>query len=307
MLKWNNLAASDKDRLVKIYETMGITPAMNAAEMLQVDITPVSLARRIQEYRKIRRNIFREDETVISKALAVLEPTYSVAYPSVTNNHPPGALTDIYHIDMETDQGKWLEALHDLAAGKRYITVMHLADIHFPFENKAALEVVYQLIKHVQPDVIVVGSDAADFALISTFAQDPDLNEETSDVLDEFDEHWTPFIHRVHEAAPLATLVYIWGNHERRIKKFLAERAPKFRKRILRDYVDIVRVGGRVLYLGFVDAVRMGPLVVQHGVRTGPTAAKMQASDGGFQTSIMSGHVHTPSEFELRGQDYRIQ
>ncbi len=173
---------------------------MRAVEDLHVEITPKSLARRIQEHRKIRRNIFQEDATAqaLQQAMSVLKPSYSLPAPSFLNNHQPAPLTDIYHIDMSTDQGPWVEALHDLANGKRHITVMHIADVHFPFEHKAAMEVMFQLVAHIQPDVIVVGSDTADFALISSFAKDPDIDEETSDVLDEFDEHWTPFIQRLH-------------------------------------------------------------------------------------------------------------
>jgi len=134
---------------------------------------------------------------------------------------------------------------------------MHICDVHFPFQHTAALEVTYQLIEHVRPDIIVVGSDAADFALISSFDIDPDIDEATSDVLDEFERYWMPFINELHLRSPYSKLVYIWGNHERRIKKFLGKNAPKFRQRIMRDYIDIVRDGGRVLYLGETDCVRM--------------------------------------------------
>ena len=189
-------------------------------------------------------NIFGEDNTkAVLDALNVLKPTYTIPVPSTNTKQIPAALTDIYRIDLETDQGPWLEWLHDAAAGRRFITVMHACDIHFPFEHKPALEVFFQLVQHVQPDLIVVGSDAADFALISTFDKDADLDEATDDVLDEFERHWNPFIHRLKEASPRSQLVYIWGNHERRIRAFLNRQAPKFRKRILRDFTNIIRCG----------------------------------------------------------------
>ena len=208
------------------------------------------------------------------QAFHVLQPSYSIPVPLSSNRQQPASLTDIYHIDLTTDQGLWVEALCDLANGKRFVTVMHLCDIHFPFHHQPALEVVYQLIEHVQPDIIVVGSDAADFALISSFDRDADLGEMTSDVLDEFQGHWAPFIYELRQRAPYALLVYIWGNHERRIKKYLNRMAPKFRKRIMRGYIDIIRAGGAVLYLGYTDAVRIGPLLVHRGYRTGIYAAK---------------------------------
>lgn len=233
--------------------------------------------------------------------------TPALSVPMFSDRQNPGALTDIYHIDLETDQGPWLEWLNDTAAGKRYITVMHLCDIHFPFQFDPALEVTYQLLRHINPDLIVVGSDAVDFALIGSVDQDPDIDEATSDVLDEFQEHWTPFVHKVCEAAPNAVLVWIWGNHERRIKRFLNKQAPKFRKRILRDFIEIIRCGAGVLYIGDTDYVRAGPLVVHHGTRTGFYAAKNSLLDAGGQISMMGGHVHYPSEFDIQGEDFTVR
>ena len=199
-LMWNDLPASVKDQAVNIYEANGLESALSAISALGLDITGISLQRRIQEYRKIRANIFHEDETRrMLDELSVLKPTYSIPVPSTNTKQIPAALTDIYHIDLDTDQGPWLEWLHDAAAGRRYITVMHACDIHFPFEHGPALDVFYQLVERVQPDLIVVGSDSADFALISTFDKDADLDEATDDVLDEFERYWNPFIHRLKE------------------------------------------------------------------------------------------------------------
>lgn len=144
-------------------------------------------------------------------------------------------------------------------------------------------------------------------ALISSFDKDADLDEETTDLLDEFDEYWTPFIHEVKARAPQAMLLFIWGNHERRIVKWLNKNAPKFRQRILRDFIDIIRCGSAVQYLGYVDKVRMGPLVVAHGTRVGENSARNHLKDYGYQVSGMSGHVHYPSESEKRGEDFRAK
>jgi hypothetical protein len=211
-----------KDAVASAYGAGGLEAAGEIAERLGLEMTGKNLQRRIEEHTKFMRNVFKDDsDQTVVEALATLKPTWSVPPPGVSNRQNPVGLTDIYHIDVLTDQGPWLEWLNDAAAGKRYITVMHAADIHFPFENKAAMEVFYQLVEHIQPDLIVVGSDAGDFALVSTFARDPDLDEETSDVLDEFKLHWDRFVERLRKAAPGAMLVWIWGNHERRILRYI--------------------------------------------------------------------------------------
>ena len=97
------------------------------------------------------------------------------------------------------------------------------------------------------------------------------------------------------------------GNHERRIRAFLNRQAPKFRKRILRDFTNIIRCGGSVFYVGNTDYVRVGPLVVHHGIRTGFNAAKNSLLDAGSQLSMMGGHVHYPSEYEVRGEEHTVK
>lgn len=304
---WNQMPVGVKEAIASAYDAGGLEAAGEIAERMGLDMTGKNLQRRVEEHTKFMRNVFHdgEDQTVV-EALAALKPTWSIPPAQVSNRQNPIGLTDIYHIDVLTDQGPWLEWLNDAAAGKRYITVMHAADIHFPFEHQAALEVFYQLVEHIQPDLIVVGSDAGDFALVSTFARDPDLDEETSDVLDEFKLHWDRFVERLRKAAPNAFLVWIWGNHERRILRFVNEQAPKFRKRILRDFITIIRAGGAVAYVGYTDYVRVGPLVVHHGTRTGIYAAKNALLDAGSQISLMGGHVHYPSTFDVEGEEATV-
>jgi hypothetical protein len=97
------------------------------------------------------------------------------------------------------------------------------------------------------------------------------------------------------------------GNHERRILRYLNDQAPKFRKRLLRDFIEIIRCGGAVAYIGNTDYVRVGPLVVHHGNRVGFNAAKNTLLDAGGQVSLMGGHVHYPSEYEIRGEDHTVK
>ena len=62
-----------------------------------------------------------------------------------------------------------------------------------------------------------------------------------------------------------------------------------------------------MLYVGYTDYVRIGPLVVQHGYRTGLNAAKNHLIDAGGQISTMAGHVHKTSDYEVRGEDFTLR
>lgn len=100
---------------------------------------------------------------------------------------PAAKLSDIILPDIATGQGEWVKRLTSLKANKGTIKVMHLCDIHFPYPHLGALNIAYQLIEIVKPDVIVDGSDIGDFALLSKFDPDPDVEDDTDDILDEFE------------------------------------------------------------------------------------------------------------------------
>lgn len=238
-ITWKHVPSDVRDQLLSRYED-GETLA-DTAEAFGMSLT--SLRRYVRNHRENTRALLEREDSPEAASIRALvlgaEPQIEIFPPDAYNK-----LTDIVRADPRTDQAKWVRALKRLRDEKGSITVMHLHDIHAPFQNEQALEVVLKLVKHVQPDVIVVGSDAADFALLSSFAHDPDMDEDMPDELDVFRMFWNDFIRKLKRAAPKAILVYIYGNHEVRIFRFLGENARKLRKTVLREFIEIVRFGG---------------------------------------------------------------
>jgi hypothetical protein len=177
---------------------------------------------------------------------------------------------------------------------------MHLSDIHAPYHNVPALLVAYDLVEYTQPDIIVVGSDTADFKLLSTFQHSGGEDDE----IDAFEDFWNQHIQELKKRAPNALLVFIYGNHEYRILRYLEENASAIRKSVLRAFVNVVRCGGSVLYLGEVDFVRIGPLMVLHGKRTNMHPAKSTFDDVGGHFWTQFGHVHRLDEYVKVDGDY---
>jgi hypothetical protein len=206
----------------------------------------------------------------------------------------------------KTDTERWASRLADLAASERFLRVSHLADIHFPDHDDDALNLAYRLVARKQPHVIVVGSDSADFALISHFKPDPDTNEDIADELDELRRHWEPHIATLRQVAPKAALVFINGNHEQRIQSHMAEHAPKLRRTIARDWQELITQRGQVHYLGDVDHVDVGPLHIQHGNRVNEHVSKSMLEDLSYQVSTMAGHVHRLTRYDRVGYRYPV-
>ena len=314
-LTWKDIPADIRNALVVLYEDRRRDDLNRAANALNIRLKTLERYCRFQ--REFRANILGERQRQTFEAARALFRDIGLytsppktedlppppSSPHIPTNPPP--LTDIHTPDPDTDQPRWLERLTCLARKGR-ITAMHLSDIHFPFQHNAALDIAYQLVGHAQPDVIVVGSDSADFALLSSFAHSPDLDEDTSDELDQFALHWQRHIAELKRRAPNAALVFIYGNHEWRILRFLEESAPKLRKTVMRLWRETIRQNGAVYYLGEVDWVRLGPVLIMHGNRVCQHVARKVLDDVGGQVNVQFGHVHRLDEFIRIGEDYRV-
>ena len=205
-----------------------------------------------------------------------------------------------------TDIECWKDTLQSLTNRKQFIVVSHLCDIHFPNHDSAALNLAYRLIARKQPDIIVVGSDTADFSLISHFDKDPDADEQIDDELDELRRYWIPHIDTLNCLAPKAALVFIAGNHCQRIYDSVAESAPKLRKTIERAWIDLISYQHRVMWIGRTEEVEIGGLLVKHGSATNEHAAKTMLEAESYQVSVMAGHIHRLTAYHRAGRRYPV-
>jgi hypothetical protein len=205
-----------------------------------------------------------------------------------------------------TDLERWQDTLSTLRQREQYVRVAHLSDVHFPDHDEAALNLAYRVIARRQPHIIVVGSDTADFSLISSFSPNADYDEAVTDELDELRRYWIPHIDTLKAAAPNAALVYILGNHEQRIYDFVEGNAPKLRRTVERAWIDMVSYQGRVMWLGRTEEVEIGHLLVKHGDATNEHAAKSLLEAESYQVSVMSGHIHRLTTYHRMGRKYAV-
>lgn len=290
---WSEVPKSTRDRLLKEYE-LGSDLLVQSKTL---GMTPQTLRRRIQEYRENLRVLFTGQESMV---LEIPKPV-----PETVKPLPP--LSEYHYLNPQTDQKQFIQHLQALRDTEQYVAVMHLCDIHFPYHHQPSLDVTYQLVKHVQPHLIAVGSDAGDFSLLSTFINDPDEATTDADVLDEFERYWAEHIRRVRKSAPDAVLFFLIGNHEKRIYDYIMRLAPPIRNTVWRRFVEVVKQSGQVLWLGETDTARIGPLLVTHGTKAGQNPARALWEEAGGQVSVMAGHVHRLSYYGKRGEDYMTE
>jgi hypothetical protein len=92
-----------------------------------------------------------------------------------------------------------------------------IPDLHVPYHDEKALQVVENYIKDTKPFAIYQIGDMYDFYSISRFDKDPSRIETLQDEIDKGYEIWE----RIKNASPSSELHHLTGNHETRLKKYL--------------------------------------------------------------------------------------
>lgn len=110
-----------------------------------------------------------------------------------------------------------------------------LSDMHFgfrrdvktgqldPFHDRAALATVLSLVKHVNPDVIVIAGDILDLAEWSDkFIRSPDMYNTTQPAIVE--ASW--FLSQIRKLSPEVNVYLLEGNHEGRLSRAINKQVP---------------------------------------------------------------------------------
>lgn len=183
------------------------------------------------------------------------------------------------------------------------------SDFHGQFVDPLALRVFLDVAKDTQPDTIVLNGDITDFPQVSRFSHMPGAG--SLSLQDEIDWTRENILRRVREAAPNAAILYVIGNHEHRLIRYLADTAPELASlRCLRwdtlfgidDYGIEMVFGGNFMAPRQRDrnentrrrthAVLYDSLVVTHGRSIADNAMAAELNRWGM--SGTSGHTHRP-------------
>lgn len=92
-----------------------------------------------------------------------------------------------------------------------------LSDIHFPYHDDKALKVVYNFLEQHPINTIILNGDILDFYDVSSFDKDPDRVNSLQKEIDMS----TRFFKKLRNIKPDARIVFIKGNHEYRLERYL--------------------------------------------------------------------------------------
>lgn len=185
-------------------------------------------------------------------------------------------------------------------------TALVIPDCHIPYHDEKAYQLMIDVAKDLNPDEIVILGDYADFYAINSHGKKPDmthlLQEEVTAVVEK--------LIQLKKLFPDAKRVYIEGNHEYRLGRYVASKCPD-----LYGVVD-VRSILELNILGF-DFVPYTPnqqykilgskLVARHEPLAGGKHVAQNTVEKAM-SSVIFGHTHRIQEAQvvtMDGHNYR--
>jgi predicted phosphodiesterase len=194
----------------------------------------------------------------------------------------------------EADSSRWTLASPAPPAPTtgRYRRVLLWPDTHLPFQDDRAVALAFKVLDHVRPDLLITLGDIIDCAGFSRFATNT-LDSRTH-FQTELDT-WEALATLMQAKTPNAERIYVIGNHEARIAKWLygQPHLATMRAMNLGSSLSLANFGFNPEAREEVS-LASGALTVTHGTRLGGSfaglAARMEMATYG--TSGVSGHTH---------------
>ena len=163
--------------------------------------------------------------------------------------------------------------------------ILFVPDTHVPYHDKEAFKLMLKAGKIFKPDHTIILGDFADFYGVSSHSKDPNralkLKEEieaTKEALDQV------------RAIGAKNNVFVSGNHEDRLERYLRDKAPE-----LFNFISIPKIlelkEKGFSYTPYKRAYKIGKLNITHDTGVAGRFAHYKALDT-FQHNIIIGHTH---------------
>lgn len=177
-------------------------------------------------------------------------------------------------------------------------------DLHYPFEDDAAVKATLALIRDIAPHRILLNGDILDFPAISRWNQGL---ERLDDLQAEIDES-NGFRRAVREAAPRAWIGETLGNHSRRAVTYVQTHARALTSLRMLKPAELFEHRPLRIDLYPEAGLRVRPeLLIRHGdtVRKGSgSTAKAEMVKAGI--SVVHGHTHRLAVVRVNGYAPRV-
>jgi predicted phosphodiesterase len=161
-----------------------------------------------------------------------------------------------------------------------------LGDAHCPDHDPAAVEWALRTVARLRPYKVILLGDLVDFNAISRFLKHPSkrvlFKEEIAKARD--------FIAMFAKRLKHCQVVYLEGNHERRLQKYLWRNAPEFADLMEFTFAELLRVPKNWEIVADGEYYHEQDVLVFHGVKYGQSTCSYNL--GRYGVSTVQGHSH---------------
>lgn len=168
---------------------------------------------------------------------------------------------------------------------KKLEKILFIPDCHVPYHDKKAFNLMLKAGKTFKPNHAIIMGDFADFYGVSSHSKDPNralkLKEEieaTKEALDQV------------RSLGAKNNVFVAGNHEDRLERYLRDKAPE-----LFNFISIPKIlelkEKEFKYTPYKQAYKLGKLNITHDAGNAGRYAHYKSLDT-FQHNVIIGHTH---------------
>jgi predicted phosphodiesterase len=168
---------------------------------------------------------------------------------------------------------------------KRLEKILFLPDSHVPYEDKAAFTLMLKAAKVFKPDHCLILGDFIDCYSVSSHSRHPDRSLKLREEVD-------ATINALEAVAAIGAKnnVFVAGNHEDRLERYLKDKAPElFHFISIPKILKLRELGFK--YIPYKQSYRIGKLNVTHDTGNAGRFAHYKSLDT-FQHNIIIGHTH---------------
>lgn len=164
-------------------------------------------------------------------------------------------------------------------------------DMHIPYHESDAVKAAIKLAKEDKVDAIFLNGDVMDFFGLSFHEKNPKNRPRISEEL----ESARQFLKGLRKHFPNIPIYWIDGNHEHRLERYLAVKAPELLDTSEFQIATLLRMAEYgITYLGFRTKCYFGKLLVEHGDRLKGTGGVNPARSARlkYKRSVLVNHFH---------------
>ncbi len=173
-------------------------------------------------------------------------------------------------------------------SGRRLSPGLIVPDVHAPYHDRRAWELMLSVARELRPETIVVIGDLVDFYSVSAHSKDPNRAFK----LEAEVESGVALLGQLDDLGATKK-VFTEGNHENRLERYLRDKAPElYGMAALSDFL-VLEENGWVL-VPYQQHIKLGKVYYTHDAGKTGRYSTYQTLDA-FQHSVVFGHSHRMS------------